>query len=424
MSLKISYSGRESLSPKFFESSFAKEKFEVFKKTIKDENIGFFRVSESSHLIQDCYKTYDKFKNKKTFVHVGIGGSSLGPEMLISALQKNDHQFIFINNIDPQEINDQLNKLDIEQTLFYFCSKSGGTAETMAGLAIISQLLKQKNIAENQFKNYFVFATDPLKSQLLEIGKELQIECLTIPSNIGGRFTVLTPIGFFPALFAGLEIEKLNEGANKIKIDILNEDLDSNILIQTASFLYALKQEKSISQTIFMPYSSKLRDLSHWYVQLWAESLGKKQKLDGSIVNTGFTPIPAYGATDQHSQLQLFMEGPFDKTMILIEIDKFGHDFSLKNNFTQPTLQKISRYSLSQLFKAELNGTLKALEENNRPYIHMKISELNELSMGSMILFFECLTALMGSYLEINPFDQPGVELGKVYALKWLEAEY
>ena len=341
--------------------------------------------------------------------------------MLISSLKKNNQEFIFVNNIDADQIYDQFSNLNIKKTLFYFCSKSGGTAETLASLAIITNLLKDQGIEKDQLKNYFVFATDPSKSQLLDLGQELGVTCLPIPSNIGGRFTVLTPVGYLPALFANINPYHLADGAEKIKDELLSENLPKNVLLQTASFLYALKEEANISQTVFMPYSSKLKNLSHWFVQLWAESLGKKENLKGEIVHTGFTPIPAYGATDQHSQVQLFMEGPHDKAMIILETDNAEHDFSLSNDFTQEGLIKIKNHSLNQLLKAELNGTLKALEENSRPFIHVASPSNDEYSMGSLILFFESLTALMGSYLDINPFDQPGVELGKKYAFEWLD---
>ncbi|MFT6069782.1 MAG: glucose-6-phosphate isomerase [Bacteriovoracaceae bacterium] len=396
------------------------EWFESFKKTISDPAIGFFNVTDRSELLNSCKDIYSKFKNKKCFVQVGIGGSSLGPEMLVSALQKNDCKFQFINNIDPDMIHDQLSGINIEETLFYFVSKSGGTAETMAGFSIVSNLLLEKGIKESDLKNYYVFATDPLKSELLDLGAELGVDCLEIPSNVGGRFSVLTPVGFLPALFAGLDCDALLKGANNLKKDLLNEDLANNTLLETASFLM---NQKSLgkNQTVIMPYSSKLRDLGFWFVQLWAESLGKKLSLNGDTVFEGLTPIPGYGATDQHSQVQLFMEGPQDKVMIMLQVNKFDNDYSLKNSFNASRLKMLSSHSLSDLMEAEFRGSLMALKEQERPYIHLEIPRNNEESLGEMILFFESLTAIMGSALNIDPFDQPGVELGKIYAFARLE---
>lgn len=419
--MEITFFGQDQLSDQYFSSDFISDKFSHFQDTINREDIGFFQVVNVKALIEECKTIHENFKSKSTFVHVGIGGSSLGPEMLISSLKKSNKKFVFINNIDPDEIHQQLSKIDLHNSLFYFCSKSGGTAETMAGLAIVSSLLESNGIQKENFKEYMVFATDPVKSDLLELGKELGVSCLTIPSNVGGRFTVLTPVGFLPALFAGIEIGQLCSGASEAQGLCLDENLAQNQLMKMASFLYAFKEEKGMSQTIFMPYSSKLRNLSHWFVQLWAESLGKELDNQGNVINTGFTPVPAYGATDQHSQVQLFMEGPKDKVMVIISVENFEQDYPLKSDFAQAAFKKLSPYTLGQLMKAELNGTLKALEEKERPYIHINIPSLNEQNLGKMIMVFESLTATMGGYLNINPFDQPGVEAGKKYAFQWLD---
>lgn len=395
--------------------------FTSFKKTIENPNTGFFKVTQRKDLLESCKKIHSKYQDKKHFVQVGIGGSSLGPEMLVSALGDGKCHFEFINNIDPEKIHEQLSLIDLKKTIFYFVSKSGGTAETMASFAIISSLLQSHGIDESDFKNYYVFATDPVKSQLLELGKELEIDCLEVPSNVGGRFSVLTPVGFLPALFAGVDVDALLQGANDFKKVLLNEDLDENILIKSAAFLMEQKSKGHV-QTVFMPYSSKLRDLSFWFVQLWAESLGKKLSLGGQTVHQGLTPIPAYGATDQHSQVQLFMEGPRDKVMLMLQVKKFSNDYSLKNSFKAESLKKLSSHSLSSLMEAEFLGTLMALKEQQRPYIHLEIPENNELTLGAMIIFFESLTVIMGSALEVDPFDQPGVELGKVYAFSHLNS--
>lgn len=394
--------------------------FASFKKTVESPSIGFFNVTERSELLSSCKEIHSKFKDKKYFVQVGIGGSSLGPEMLVTALKKTDCQFHFINNIDPDMIFDQLGQINIEETLFYFVSKSGGTAETMASFSIISNLLLENGIKTEDLKKYYVFATDPVRSELLDLGTELGVDCLEVPTNVGGRFSVLTPVGLLPALFAGLDCDTLLKAANDLKKELLNEDLDTNILIKTASFLM---HQKSLgrNQTVMMPYSSKLRDLGFWFVQLWAESLGKKLSLDGQTVFEGLTPIPSYGATDQHSQVQLFMEGPHDKVMIMLQVNKFDHDYNLKNSFNATRLKKLSIHSLSGLMEAEFVGSLMALKEQERPYIHLEIPKNNEESMGEMILFFESLTAVMGAALRIDPFDQPGVELGKIYAFARLE---
>lgn len=395
------------------------KKLEAFRSIISHPQTQFFHTFERSELLKDSRSVFENFKNRKTFVHVGIGGSSLGPEMLVSALQKNQTRFIFINNIDPDEMHRQLQDLVPEDTLFYFVSKSGATAETLAALSIITNLLSEKRISKDQLKHYFVFATDPKKSELLELGRELGIDCLEVPSDVGGRFSALTPVGYLPALFAGIDVEQLIKGAQSAQKLCLDSS-EKNALLQTAEFLYKLKKEKNISQTVLMPYSSRLRAFSFWFTQLWAESLGKKKSLSGETVHTGFTPIVSYGATDQHSQMQLFMEGPADKCLIFIEVLAFDHNYKLASSLSTKALEKLSGFTLSDLMKAELNGTLKALAENGRPTLHIQIERNNEFHMGELIVFFESLTALMGNYLKIDPFDQPGVEAGKIYAYEFL----
>jgi glucose-6-phosphate isomerase len=399
------------------------DKIETFKKITSQSQTQFFHTFERTELITQTKNVFKQFSDRKLFVHVGIGGSSLGPEMLVSALSKSDTQFLFINNIDPEELHDQLKiieRIGIKNSLFYFVSKSGGTAETQAALAIITEFLKSKNISKDELKKYFVFATDPQKSELLNLGRELEISCLEVPGNVGGRFCALTPVGYLPALFAGIDIDQLVKGALELQ-PILLEKTINNPLLKTAEFLINLKDNQGITQTVLMPYSSKLRNFSFWFTQLWAESLGKKKNLLGEVVHAGLTPIVGFGATDQHSQMQLFMEGPKDKCLIFVEVEKFSTDFSLKSSLSSTNLDKLSGHKLSDLLKAELNGTIKALKETSRPLMHITIERNDEYHMGQLILFFESLTAFVGQeYLKIDPFDQPGVEAGKIYAFEIL----
>lgn len=418
MTLKFSYfPERPYISKELVET-----KINTFKSIINNARTQFFYTFNRAELENTSKSVYQKFSDRKIFIHVGIGGSSLGPEMMVNALQKNDRQFIFINNIDPEEMYSQMMKLsqvELKDCLFYFVSKSGGTAETLAALAIITQLFEARGVRPSEYKDYFVFATDPSKSELLTLAKEWDITTLEVPSDVGGRFSALTPVGFLPALFAGMDLNLFLKGAKDAQYDLLSEEKE-NELIACAEFLYTLKKEENISQTVCMPYSSKLRSFSFWFTQLWAESLGKKKDKRGNMVNVGFTPIVGYGATDQHSQVQLFMEGPNDKAFIIIEVEKFAHDYALHSVLSSNNLQKLSTFSLANLMKAEMEGTIKALRENERRVIHLKIAKNDEYHLAQLILFFESLTALMGDYLMIDPFDQPGVEAGKIYAFEFL----
>ncbi len=385
---------------------------ESYQKTLASTDIGFFRLPQNKELLNATEEVFHCFKHKKYFIHIGIGGSALGPEMLLSALrQESDVNFIFINNIDPDDLYRKLNKINLKEALIYVVSKSGTTAETVAGMAIILELLNQVGVTEKDYGDYFVFCTDPAKGELRKLSKQWGVKTLDIPSNVGGRFSVLTPVGFLPALFAGIKAQKILDGAEVFQKHLIDPNVGRSFF-ELAWWIKELHHQ-GVNQTVMMPYSSLLKEYSAWFVQLWAESLGKQGQ--------GLTPIPAYGATDQHSQMQLFMEGPNDKVMMLIEVEKFNFDFSLKNNISSESFKNLASFKLSELMKAEFEGTLAALEENKRHVIHLKIPSLQEEYLGQLILFAECLTVMIGELLQVNPFDQPGVEAGKKYANEWLK---
>lgn len=378
----------------------------------KSKRIDFIETLNEKKYVNDCMELYSTYSNINTFVQLGIGGSSLGPEMLISSLKKSDVEFYFFNNIDTDKMFLDLEKIDIKNSLFYVVSKSGGTAETLAQFAIIANKMLQVGIKESEFNQHFIFATDPGNNDLRKLANELKANCLEIPPNVGGRFSVLTPVGLLPAIFAGIDIRTLTNYAHEYGDRLLSQE-DFITTVKTVLNLY----NEGVNQTVLMPYSSLLKEFSSWFVQLWAESLGKKRK-DGT--KTGLTPIASYGATDQHSQMQLFMEGPKDKLLFLIFVKNCKNTLSLKNNFNHPKLQMLSKYTLKNLMDAEFFGTLQALEEQKAHTITLEIEKVDEKSLAELIIFFEVLTAVTGLALEIDPFDQPGVEAGKIYSFQWL----
>lgn len=420
MITNFSYQTQADTTDHSFSAEYLKEMLNKFKQTINDENYGFYHLTDDANQLEEVQKVYSKFKHKKYFIQVGIGGSALGPQMLIDTLRKDfEREFLFFDNVDSEYIYEQLQRIkEPKDSLFYIVSKSGGTAETVALFSIAMNWLKENGIHEENFSEYFVICTDPVKGDLRELVQEFNFTSLTVPSNVGGRFSVLTSVGLLPAIFAGIEIEKLYQGANSLKKQMLDENVNHNPLLQGAAHLAYLMNHKDVSQTVIMPYSSKLKTMAFWFVQLWAESLGKIQKEN---VHVGLTPIPAYGATDQHSQMQLFMEGPRDKCLIFLEVKNRLKDYALSSGVEKKSFNKLKNFSLNQLMEAEFQGTLKALEENQRDFIHIELDYNNEESLGALILYFESLTALMGHYLEIDPFNQPGVELGKIYAYEYLK---
>jgi glucose-6-phosphate isomerase len=420
------------------------DKFKDFLHTINTPEHGFFYLMDDEEQLQSSKEVYLHFSKKKTFVHVGIGGSSLGAEMLLGALSKShnhnnsDCEFHFLNNVDPHSFQKILGKIDIQSTLFYFVSKSGDTAETLAAWIVITNWLTDNQIPAKDFKNYIVVATDPEKGTLRKLQGELGLMGLKIRPNIGGRFSALSSVGILPALFAGIDMKKLLLGARTQAKIIVDEGIHSingeNGLLEMADFIYRQKRLYGINQTVLMPYCDRLKNFSSWFVQLWAESLGKKENHQNELVWEGLTPIGALGATDQHSQLQLFAHGPHDKCFIFIEVKNSNSNsnsnsrenksinFSLNSHFSEYSkIEAFRDLNLQDLIQAEMEGTISALKELSRPIIQISMDECDEFHLGQLIIYFESLTVLMGHYFNVNPFDQPGVESSKKFTHLWLE---
>jgi glucose-6-phosphate isomerase len=273
-------------------------------------------------------------------------------------------------------------------------------------------------MGDNFYKN-LLFTTDPHKGLLNQIALENPIKCFRIPVNVGGRFSVLTPVGLIPAAMAGIDIEALLKGAAEMSKICRNDDLLNNpAFIYAAIHTMYMKRNKNIS--VMMPYSNKLKDVADWYRQLWAESLGKRFDNDKNVVEVGQTPVKALGTTDQHSQVQLYMEGPNDKVITFIEVEKFTHNDLLKNHFPYiKDFDYLQGKSLAQLLNSEKQATEIALSNNMRPNLTIKIAEVNEEHIGALFFLLQAATAFAGEMLHINAFDQPGVEEGKIatYAL-------
>lgn len=423
MSINFNYVTNANTNHKSFEKDYLLGMLEKFNGIINNPKFGFFHFTDKKEFLASTKEVYQKIQNKKHFVQVGIGGSALGPQMLVSSLRTVwDRTFTVLDNTDSDYIYDELNKIDLKESIFYVVSKSGGTAETVACYSIIRNLLKEQGVAESDFGNYFIFCTDKENGQLREHVDKHGYDALIVPDNVGGRFSVQTHVGLLPALFFGIDIDKLFDGANQFKEVLLSNKTDTNPLLQSAAhiaYLY-LETNPRVDETVLMPYSSKLKDFSAWFVQLWGESLGKYSEENKAHV--GLTPIPAYGATDQHSQMQLFMEGPVNKVLFMLNIKDRAKDYNLDSGLDLDSANKLASYSMNQLLEAEFQGSLMALKENKRNYISMTIDKLDAVNMGALILFFESLTAIMGEYLLIDPFNQPGVELGKKYAFEYLNS--
>lgn len=358
---------------------------------------------EDLNQIKDAVKCFD---SKKQLLHIGIGGSSLGPELLVKMFGRKKEVF-FIKNSDPEHIEKVFSEINFNDCLFFIVSKSGSTIEPLIALSVLDQKLMELGVEISSTNS--IVCTDPSQSELLTWANQKKIQALRVPASIGGRFSIFTPPALFPALFSGVNIEELILGAKTFFSD------NSASLITTHAKNIVTEYRNGKTETVLFPYSSELSLLGEWFVQLWSESLGKNE-------NVGLTPIVAIGATDQHSMLQLFSEGPKNKYFIFISNEKPSHDFELKplRDYSIPSLDKISEKKVSEVLLAQQRGVMKDFEQKNIPLSQINISGICEKELGSLLTYLMFLTACIGSELKINPFNQPGVEISKTYARQFL----
>ena len=367
-------------------------------------------------------------KDCTDFVVLGIGGSALGPIAVQQALnhlhyndlpkEKRGGPRLFVeDNVDPERMQALLDVIDLDHTVFNVITKSGSTSETMAQLLIATDLLKQK-FGENWTK-HVVATTDHEKGNLSKIAKENGLRTFYVPDGVGGRFSELCPVGLIAAAVCGIDIQALLDGAAYMDELCSVDDLRKNPAYMSALLqVMAMKRGKNIS--VMMPYADSLKYMSDWYAQLWAESLGKKFGLDGSVVHTGQTPVKALGVTDQHSQVQLYVEGPDDKVVTFLGVDKYRATFGIPHGFDAiPDVAFLSGHTMNELIQAEQSATEYALMKAGKPSFTITLPVVNAFTIGELLYYFEVQTAFAGELLQINAFDQPGVEHGKqaTYAL-------
>lgn len=358
-----------------------------------------------------------------TFVLLGIGGSALGPRALIDALchplqatgapatRKGMRVFV-CDNVDPAGLSAILDVVDLKRTVFNVVSKSGGTAEVIALFMAVHDRL-EKALGRDGLKKNVIFTTDPQKGPLRKLANEGGFTSFDIPPAVGGRYSVLTSVGLVPAAAGGIDVMGLLNGAEKIDHACRLASLD-NPALMFATLMCAFHMKKGRNILVMMPYSNGLLTMAEWFQQLWAESLGKKFSLDGKVVNAGSTPVRALGATDQHSQLQLYMEGPHDKVIVFLRVEEHNYDIKIPPvHIELEDFGYLAGHSLGELLNAEQSASAQALAENSRPNITLSMDKLNAETVGGLFYFLELATAIAGGIYNVNPYDQPGVELGK-----------
>lgn len=372
--------------------------------------------------IKNCAKEIQaKFKN---FVVLGIGGSALGPIAVHQALnhlhynelpedKRKGPKLYVEDNIDPERMAALLDVIKVEETCFNVISKSGTTAETMSQYLIISKLLKDK--LGDKWNDHIIATTDENNGNLIKMAKQNGFKAFYVPASVGGRFSELCPVGLLPAAVCNIDIDGLLEGARIMDQRCKNEDIWKNPALLQAVIQYILIEKKNINIQVMMPYADSLKYIADWFCQLWAESLGKNKSRDGKSVNVGQTPTKALGVTDQHSQLQLYTEGPFDKIISLIKIENFRTNYEISHGCEEyPNVAFLGGKTLNQLIEAERQGTAYALckaKRLNQCYI---LPELNANTLGQLLYLFQMCTAFMGELYNIDAFNQPGVEESKI----------
>lgn len=360
---------------------------------------------QNTSQIKEIGRIGSKFDN---FIILGIGGSALGPRSIVEALSpfhnylKKPRVFVY-DNVDPMTLKNILETADLKKSLINVISKSGSTAETAASFMILWNKLKELGLPADK---HMIITTDPEKGNLRKIVNDYNLKSLPIHSGVVGRYSVLSPVGLLTAEVAGIDSDELLKGAKDIGQRCLNSNLFENpaLLISSASFL--LQNLKNRNITVMLPYSDRLKSFSEWFCQLWAESLGKNGK--------GLTPYPSIGTTDQHSQLQAWMEGPENFVVIFISIEDYGVDIEIPNIFNEiDGLGYLGGHSLSELIKIEQEATEIALAKNYKPSLTINLPKIDAYHLGQLFHFFSIATAMTGFLYGINPFNQPGVEEGK-----------
>lgn len=380
-------------------------------------------------IVADILETAKSVRRKfKYFVVLGIGGSALGPIMAFNALchlhyndlprlKRRGPKFYVEDNVDPVRMRDLLDVIDPKETCFNVISKSGATSETMTQYLVVLDLLQKAGVS---IKDNVIFTTDEKKGNLKKISDEVGgIKSYVLPDGVGGRFSELCPVGLLPAAVLGIDIKELLAGAAYMDSICRSSSISKNPALACAVLqVAAMNDGKNIG--VMMPYSDNLKYLADWYCQLWAESLGKNVTLDGKPCNVGQTPVKSLGVTDQHSQVQLYTEGPFDKVVTFLSLKKYACSFPIPHGCENiPDVSFLGGHTMEELIQAENAATAYALTKAGRMNYTLWIPELNAFTLGQLLFLFELQTAYAGAMFNINTFNQPGVEEGKnaTYAL-------
>jgi len=369
-----------------------------------------------------CSLVKDKFEN---ILILGIGGSALGGIAVTEALlkpywnllpaEKRDNlpRIFFLDNIDPDQITGLLELLDLKKTLVNVITKSGSTAETMSQYMIVKDIM-EKELGDDYRKN-IVATTDKKTGVLRQLADQEGYKTFVVPDDVGGRFSIFSAVGLLPFALVGIDIDEIVNGVKDMDLALKNTDIFENIAAQNALIHFLMDTKKGKNLSVMMPYSSRLKYVSDWYVQLWAESLGKEVNKNGEKVNCGPTPLKALGATDQHSQIQLYNEGPNDKVINFIRVGEFDHTVEVPRIFDYTGIGYLGGKTINELINAEADSTKVALTDFERPNVTITIPKITGYYVAQLLYMLEVQTAIAGELYNIDAFNQPGVEQAKNY---------
>jgi glucose-6-phosphate isomerase len=407
---------------------------ELTKQMADDRKAGNLRYRDLPYdedMVDAVHREVEHFRDRcDVLIVLGIGGSALGNIALQHALNpytynlmsdrtRNGPQLFVLDNVDPDQIKSvvELVTPKIKKTIVNVISKSGETAETAAQFILFRDLLQQK--LGKKYKENILATTDAKGGTLREIATQEGYRTLEVPEGVGGRFSVMSAVGLFSAAMCGIDVDALLAGAADIDKRLKDGDVYKNPAAMIAAVNYVLDQ-KGKTMSVMMPYSTSLYSLADWYRQLWAESLGKQNGLKKKSVFAGQTPIKALGTTDQHSQVQLYREGPNDKLITFLEVERYGQKLAIPSSMKEVhTLDYLGGANFQTLINSEKQGTEYALLESQRPTMTVLFPQISPQAVGQFLYLYEVAVSYMGGLYEINTYDQPAVQLGKdaTYAL-------
>ena len=361
-------------------------------------------------------------KKASAFVVLGIGGSALGPICVFNALLHLHHNELPENvrkapklyvedNVDPERMSSLLDVIDIKTTYFNVITKSGETSETLSQFIILYNLLK-KAVGEKEAKKHIFVTTTIGKGALYAVAQKEGFKIFGIPAGVGGRFSVLSNVGLVPFAVMGVDVASMLAGAREMRKACERKDIATNPALMTA-FLQVKSMQAGKNISVMMPYADGLRTMADFYCQIWAESLGKAVDKAGKTVNCGQTPAKSLGVTDQHSQVQLYAEGPYDKVVTFIGVENYGVTTDIPAGETADIGDFLKGHTLNELITAERKSTEFALTKAGRSNFTVLLPEVNAETVGELLMYFMYETAFAGAYLGIDTFNQPGVEEGK-----------